>query len=247
MANIQKTLDSLQPYVIGIRYSQGLPLVDTVFKDGWTLPESQTIKKAKGNDELNYYMIYGESPTITIDNLLEYVAIVIKANQEKEKKQELLKIKVDEMKKLFRTLPLSKLQQLKFTFEEIIDDDLSITDNDVNEEIPLMQPIQEEHKQELSNPQIQEEHKQQATRLIDAEGNPEPITEEDIEFEEEEARAARNREKFSRRASSVTSTKVELPPRRTQSLSTIETANTYSECDCSENEACDKCIDKKDF
>ena len=33
MSNIQKTLDSLQPYVIGIRYLEGTALVDVVFKD----------------------------------------------------------------------------------------------------------------------------------------------------------------------------------------------------------------------
>jgi hypothetical protein len=33
MSNIQKTLDSLQPYVIGIRYLEGTPLVDVVFKE----------------------------------------------------------------------------------------------------------------------------------------------------------------------------------------------------------------------
>lgn len=246
MANIQKTLDSLQPYVIGIRYSQGLPLVDTVFKDGWTLPESQTIKKAKGNDEVNYYMIYAESPTITIDNLLEYVGLVIKANQEKEKKQELLKIKFDEMKKLFRTLPLSKLQLLKFNFDVAMDDEISINDVDieVNEEFQTTQPIEEE--QQVLQPQIKIEEKPQIARLIDAEGNPEPITEEDVEFEEEEARAARNREILQKKSPNTISTKIELPPRRTQTIST-ETINNYSECECSENEACDKCIDTKGF
>jgi hypothetical protein len=245
MANIQKTLDSLQPYVIGIRYSQGLPLVDTVFKDGWTLPESQTIKKAKGNDELNYYMIYGETPSITIDGLLEYVALVIKLNQEKEKKQELLKLKFDEMKKLFRTLPLSKLQRLRFNFEDVIEDEISINDVDiaVDEDFQNPQPIEEKEEQQIVQPKTNIEN---TARLIDAEGNPEPITEEDIEFEEEEARAARNRELFQKRTPKVTTTKVELPPRRTQTIST-EKNNTYSECECLEKEACDKCIDTKGF
>jgi hypothetical protein len=242
MANIQKTLDSLQPYVIGIRYSQGLPLVDTVFKEGWTLPESQTIKKAKGNDEMNYYMIYGETPSITIDNLLEYVGLVIKANQEKEKKQELLKIKFDEMKKLFKTLPLTKLQLLRFNFEEVLDDEISINDVDIE----INEDTQPEQEEEIIKPQIKIEQKQQIARLVDAEGNPELITEEDIEFEEEEARAARNREILQKKSPSVISTKIELPPRRTQTIST-ETINNYSECECSENEACEKCIDLKGF
>ena len=48
MSNIQKTLDLLQPYVIGIRYVEGTPVIDAVFKDGWTIPEDQKIKKLKG-------------------------------------------------------------------------------------------------------------------------------------------------------------------------------------------------------
>ena len=60
MSKIQQTLDSLQPYVIGIRYLEGTPIVDAVFKDGWTVPEDTKIKKVKGNDELNYYMLLSE-------------------------------------------------------------------------------------------------------------------------------------------------------------------------------------------
>ena len=86
MSNIQKTLDSLQPYVIGIRYLEGTPLVDAVFKEGWTVPEDPSVKKIKGNDELNYYMIFSETQGIGLDELLEYVAKTIKLNEEREKK-----------------------------------------------------------------------------------------------------------------------------------------------------------------
>jgi hypothetical protein len=58
--NIQDTLDKLQPYVIGIRYLDGTPLVDAVFKEGWTVIEDANIKKVKGDDGLNYYMIFSE-------------------------------------------------------------------------------------------------------------------------------------------------------------------------------------------
>jgi len=65
--NIQKTLDSLQPYVIGIRYLEGTPLVDAVFKEGWNVPDDPKIKKIKGNDDMNYFMLLSEIPGVGLD------------------------------------------------------------------------------------------------------------------------------------------------------------------------------------
>ena len=73
MSNIQKTLDALQPYVIGIRYLEGTAVVDAVFKEGWTVLDDPNIKKIKGNEELNYFMFYSEAPNIGLDELLNYV------------------------------------------------------------------------------------------------------------------------------------------------------------------------------
>ena len=82
MSNIQKTLDSLQPYVIGIRYLEGkIPVVDAVFKEGWTVIDDPKIEKAKGDEALNYYMIYSEKPGVGLDDLLAYAERVIKANR----------------------------------------------------------------------------------------------------------------------------------------------------------------------
>jgi hypothetical protein len=118
MANLQKTLDALQPYVIGIRYLEGYPVVDAVFKDGWTLPDSDSIKKVKGNEEMNYFMLFSEKNGVGLDELLEFVDLVIKVNVEREKKHELLKEKVNELKELFKKTSLVKLKRLKFSFNE---------------------------------------------------------------------------------------------------------------------------------
>ena len=45
MSKIQEMLDSLQPYVVGIRYLNGIQIVDAVFKEGWNIPNSDVIKK----------------------------------------------------------------------------------------------------------------------------------------------------------------------------------------------------------
>jgi hypothetical protein len=54
MSKIQERLNLLRPYVIGIRYLEGIQLVDAVLKEGWTVPESQLIQKQKVDGEENY-------------------------------------------------------------------------------------------------------------------------------------------------------------------------------------------------
>lgn len=130
MSNIQSRLDSLQPYITGIRYVKGLQVVDGVFKTGWALPESEIVKKELVRAENNSYVFYTEKEGFTFDDLLDYVEEIININIEREKKHELLKLKVKELQEIFKNTPLSKLNSLTFNFSEpdIIDslDELNI-------------------------------------------------------------------------------------------------------------------------
>jgi hypothetical protein len=149
MSNIQKTLDALQPYVVGIRYVEGVPVIDAVFKEGWNVPQDQLIKTLKGDESLNYFMIYSDSQNIGVDELLGFVGKTIKINQEREKKHELLKMKVEELKTIFKQSSLEKLTRLKFSFadEELVpklnEFDLNIDDEIVEETIIPEQPKQD--------------------------------------------------------------------------------------------------------
>lgn len=250
MSNIQKALDALQPYVIGIRYLEGTVLVDAVFKEGWTVPEDPQIRKAKGDEGMNYYMLFSESPNVGLDEILAYVEKTIKLNLEREKKHELLREKVNELKELFKKNPLEKLNRLKFSFKEEdlvpnlndfdidIDEDLSPTSVDLTEE-----PFEEELIQEP----IETNH----VAYLDKDGNPIELTEDEKELLEEEARAERNMKMIQAKKQHSNSTnkkvnKVELPPKPQPKLETVST-NYDTDCDCGPNDACDKCIDSKDF
>lgn len=225
MGDLQKTLDSLQPYVIGIRYVDGTPVVDVVYKEGWTLPESNIVKKAKGNEEMNYYMLFSEKDGIGLDELLEYVDITIKVNVEKEKKHELLKVKVNELKELFKKTSLTKLQRLQFTYN---DEDLTPSIN----ELDIEEPIEEES----ILPEIP------TIENTSIESIPEPMTDEDREILEEERRAE-NYKRFQENKKTSTQleqikNRVELPPKKiSERLNDI--------CECGPDEACNVCIDKK--
>jgi hypothetical protein len=252
MSNIQKTLDSLQPYVIGIRYLEGTPLVDAVFKEGWTVPEDSTIKRVKGNDEMNYYMLFSEVKGVGLDELLGYVDKTIKINLEREKKHDLLRAKVNELKEVFKKNSLAKLERLKFTFGE---EDLvpKLDDFDIDDELdeqPNLQPksiVAEE-------PEIEdiEELTTSPQEYLDENGKPIELTDEEKEILEEEARAERNRKVIAAKKQEQKtpvnnmSKKVELPPKRKIEMAMAE-RDYESDCECGPNDACEKCIDKKDY
>jgi hypothetical protein len=232
MSNIQKTLDSLQPYVIGIRYLEGTPLVDAVFKEGWTVPDDNKVKKVKGNDEMNYYMLFSEVNGVGLDDLLDYVKKTIDLNIEREKKHDLLKEKVNELKEIFKKTSLDKLKRLKFTFNEedlvprLDDFDADIEDA-LKEEIIIEEPTQTiskdhsdfypENVEEYATSDEKDFEEVIVPTYLDENGNPIELSEEELEMIEEEKRAMRNMEmskakKQNDRLKNISS-KVELPPR----------------------------------
>jgi len=161
--NIEKRIKALQPYVIQMRFSNGVGIVDVVFKDGWKVPSSKVIDAIKGEDEsVNYYMFYTEQEDLGLDDVLDYIEQVINMNVEREKKYELLKVKTEELKDVFRKNSLSKLQNMKFVLgsEKLIPDsmpedfdDMSVIDSidaPTNEEVKVEEqkvvekPIQED-------------------------------------------------------------------------------------------------------
>lgn len=249
MSNIQKTLDSLQPYVIGIRYLEGTPLVDAVFKEGWTVPDEPNIRKAKGNEEMNYYMIFSEAEGVGLDELLAYVDRTIKLNQEREKKHDLLRDKVNELKEIFKKNSLAKLTRLKFSFsEEDLMPKLDDFDLDEDEISPLPMVIPSSQIEQTFQEEIINETPVNNAAYLDENGNPIEMTEEELEILEEEARADRNRKAMGKKNNPISNMakKVELPPKRKIEMAMAD-SDYDSECECGPEEACDKCIDKKGF
>lgn len=234
MANLQKALDALKPYVIGIRYVESSVVVDAVFKDGWVVPESNVITKTRGSDEFNYYMLYSTHDSIGVDELLAFVDTTIKTNIEREKKHELLKERVNELKELFKKNSFTKIKKLKFVFAE---EDLIPEIGELDDNVDDIPTIEEKLEPEIKEP-INEEPKQ--------EQNYDGLTEEDIEVLEEEKRFENFKKqqqlKSRTQEQKRISTKVELPPKKISDV-----INDNVECDCGPDEACAKCIDKKDL
>lgn len=235
MGNLQNALDALQPYVIGIRYVEAIPVVDAVFKEGWTLPDSDVISRAKGDKEINYFMIYSEKEGIGLDDLLEYVKVTIHANIEREHKHELLKERMNELKIIFKKNSLAKLRTLKFGFsEEDFMPDIDELD-EINDIPVLLEKVDLPVASTVEVPEVQ-------AQIVE---NREGLTEEEIEILEEEKRAANffQLQKERTKTQKVkTIQKVELPPKNGKQQLVMAGG---ADCDCGPDEACSKCIDTK--
>ena len=197
-------------------------MIDTVFKEGWSVPEDPVITKVKGDEGMNYYMIYSEKKGVGIDELLSFVDKTIKLNLEREKKQDLLRVKVEELKRLFKDNSLTKLSTLKFNFSE--EDVVGEFDLNIDEEPQQAQQIEQE-KEVYSEPVIYTSEMIDAMysedtliqtpnspQYVDENGNAIEYTEDELEMIEEEVRAERNRNLFKNKKNGAAS-KIELPPR----------------------------------
>lgn len=222
MSKIQQKLDSLQPFINGIRYIQGMQIVDAMFKEGWTVPNSDIIRKELVDKDQNYYMFFSENEGVTFDDLLDYVEGIIKINIERENKNILFKEKVKELQGIFKESSLSKLKTLSFNFSDDvisssimdmgIDDEI---DTGINEE-PIMEPVIEE-KVDVAEVKVKSN--------LEVEANP-------VMMES--------------RTVNANGQNIELPPKKVVLEDySLPPESTMGGCSCGENEACGKCLDYK--
>jgi len=146
MGDISQKLNELKPYVVNIRFPDGMSVVDAKFKEGWSLPESKIVGKEPIPKMPNLFMLYTTKEGVGVDEILEYVEKTIKLNVEREKKYELLTVKVRELEALFSKSSLKKCESLKFTFGEEslmsssgikINDIPIVDDEEVSEDVPI--------------------------------------------------------------------------------------------------------------
>jgi len=149
---IQDKLSSLRPYVTGIRFVKDLPVVDLVIKEGWNMFESDNVSYKPSSNNKNYFMVFPKNPKESIDIVVTHVENVINVNVENENKLTLLKVKIEELKRLFGEKKLEQLDNLKFVFDEITTptiEDISLNPKSRHIKNGIELPPKEEGKMEL--------------------------------------------------------------------------------------------------
>jgi len=257
MGNLQETLNSLQPYVNSISYVSNKQVVVAKFNNGWILPDSKLVTKVKSAEDSESYFIYSEVEGIGLDEILDYIRVVINVNLEREKKHMLLKEKIEELKTLFKKNTLAQLNKLRFMFNDDLliskSEDIELHDIDMIEpEASIPMPVQQLPQSQVLTQQPQSTIEMEPVYETELEPQvvPENLTEEELEILEEEKRAEnyrlykQNNPQPIRQPRGQTKNtvkkhqRVELPPRQMAYV---------GGCDCGENEACEKCIDTKGY
>ena len=151
MSNITKRLETLKPHIIGIRYVQGVPVVDSMFKKGWHILKSPNVSFSKSDDQVGYYLFYGEGDDIGFDELLDHVERIINYNLEREAKHVLLIEKVDELKVLFKSNTLDVLKNLTFKLEKELIPEEPEDELDLDDSIPNLNLDEEPNDDEKKN------------------------------------------------------------------------------------------------
>ena len=120
---IKDRLELLSPYLQEIKFSQNIVLVGGIFYPKWIVkdspsPEIKSHKTGPNDDGKIVYHFYGEKNKITVDTLLDFLEEVINENLDRERKEDLFKKKVEELKNLFKSSTLTDLENLLIKVDE---------------------------------------------------------------------------------------------------------------------------------
>jgi len=165
--NIQERINRLKPYVSEIKIDKetGIPIVLVELSKNWGLIKSATILDFySANKEIERpnktsFAFYAADSKIGLDEIFDYIEKVIKANKDNEEKYKLLDIKVTELQQLFKTTPLKKLKNLRFTLDEPLMTNVteSVTDTVfISDEDSSVAPEPQKQEAAPENPKTQE-------------------------------------------------------------------------------------------
>tara|TARA_R100000664_G_C2743803_1_gene131930 strand:- start:1139 stop:1537 length:399 start_codon:yes stop_codon:yes gene_type:complete len=121
---ISEKISPLLPYIKEIKFSEKHVLVGGVFYPKWIVNDKKdgVIKIVKsGEDETGktIYHFYGLTTQVDVDTILDYFSSVVNENLDRERKEDLFKKKVNELKTIFKGNTLTDLEKLSMDIKEI--------------------------------------------------------------------------------------------------------------------------------
>lgn len=115
-------------YLISVRKLKQYLTIDIEFPDQWKIPkrfvqEDKIVENERVNEGYRFFSFVSEFDEKQLNKTVEDIKNIVSYNKEIEMKERLLKQKIDELKKVFESENLDKLQSLKFDIlEEKLDD-----------------------------------------------------------------------------------------------------------------------------
>jgi len=142
--------------LIGFRFNEGNKVVDFWLKNDWVVSEfnGAYIKLQKKYEEKSYYILYSKKHSF--DELLNHFSNIVKYNLERERKEELLKLKINELESVFNKLGYEDLVQMHFTLSNkmtLPQGDIDISDAEEVTEVLTEEIIEEVTEDDINNTQ----------------------------------------------------------------------------------------------
>ena len=112
-------LKDIFKYLISVRKLKQYLTIDIEFPNHWKIPkrfvqEDKIVENDKVNDGYRFFSFVSELDERQLNKTVENIRNIIDYNKEIEMKEKLLKQKIDELKRVFESENLDKLQSLKF-------------------------------------------------------------------------------------------------------------------------------------
>lgn len=122
-------------YLVSIRKLKNYLSIDIEFPLTWKIPkkfvdEDKIVENNKIDENKRFFSFVSEFDQKNLDKTVQNIKNIILYNKEIESKEKLLKLKIEELKKLFEAGKLENLQTLKF---EIFEEKLNDGEEDFNE------------------------------------------------------------------------------------------------------------------
>ena len=118
---LQDRINRISEYFQSMEIANNILVIKVLFKNRWGVfnSEDEDVKVCKSEEIANQYFYYADYLTVSVDKVFDLIEATIDMNISTEKKVNLLTEKVEELKSLFTTEPLEKLETLFFDFKEI--------------------------------------------------------------------------------------------------------------------------------
>lgn len=127
----------LFPYLQSVRKLKTYLSFDIEYPKTWKLPkkyinEEKVIENKTTKDDIRFFSFVCEFNEDSVDELISSIKSIISYNKEREEKERLFELKVNELKTIFDKSDLNNLQTLKF---EIIKNKITLDDEEDKNEV----------------------------------------------------------------------------------------------------------------
>ncbi len=119
--NFTDVITYLFPYLQSFRRLKDFISIDLIFLKNWEFPNEiiqkcQVVQNEKHQGE-GIYLSFVSKPNAELESLIEVIEELINHNLEREEKERLLRVKVTELKELFKHSTLNDLKGLSIVLE----------------------------------------------------------------------------------------------------------------------------------